>query len=81
MPLSKARARATDEQVVNQYFDLLEATFQEYNLLGKTWANFYLDESGFPLNPKPPKGIFDKGTKNPTAYCTGDKSQITVLEN
>jgi len=81
VPLSKARARATDEQVVNQYFDLLEATFQEYNLLGKTWANFYLDESGFPLNPKPPKGIFDKGTKNPTAYCTGDKSQITVLEN
>ena len=23
--------------------------------------------------------MFDKGTKNPSAYCTGDKAQITVL--
>ena len=79
VPLSQARARATDEEVMDHYFDLLEATFQQYNLLGKPGQIFNLDESGFPLNPKPPKGVFDKGIKNPTAYCTGDKAQITVL--
>ena len=79
VPLSQARARATDEEVINNYFDLLEATLQEYDLLGKPGQIFNLDESGFPLNPKPPKGVFDKGTKNPSAYCSGDKAQITVL--
>lgn len=64
---------------MNNYFDLLETTLQEYDLLGKPGQIFNLDESGFPLNPKPPKGVFDKGTKNPSAYCTGDKAQITVL--
>jgi len=49
--LSKARARATDEEVVNQYFDLLKAIFQEHDLLGKPGQIFNLDESGFPLNP------------------------------
>ena len=79
VPLSQARARATDEEVINNYFDLLEATIQEYDLLGKPGQIFNLDKSGFPLNPKPPKGVFDKGTKNPSAYCTGDKAQITIL--
>ena len=80
VPLSQARARATDEEVMDNYFDLLEATLQEYyDLLGKPGQIFNLDESGFPLNPKPPKGVFDKGTKNSSAYCTGDKAQIKVL--
>ena len=79
VPLSQARARATDEEVINNYFDLLEATLQEYDLLGKPGQIFNLDESGFPLNPKPPKGVFDKGTKNLSACCSGDKAQITVL--
>ena len=79
VPLSQARSRATDVEVIDNYFDLLEATLQEYDLLGKPGQIFNLDESGFPLNPKPPKGVFDKGTKNPFAYCTGDKAQITVL--
>ena len=79
VPLSQARARATDEEVMDNYFDLLETTLQEYDLLGKPGQIFNLDESGFPLNPKPLKGVFDKETKNPSAYCTGDKAQITVL--
>ena len=68
MPLSQARARATDEEVMDNYFDLLEATLQEYDLLGKPGQSFNLDESGFPLNSKPLKDVFDKGTKNPSAY-------------
>ena len=63
VPLSQARARATDEEVMDKYFDLLEATLWEYDLLEKPGQIFNLDENGFPLNPKPPKGVFNKGTK------------------
>jgi len=42
VPLSKTRARATDEEVMNHYFDLLETTFQQYDLVVEetTWLNF-----------------------------------------
>ena len=63
MPLSQARARAANEEVMDNYFDLLEATLQECDLLGKPGQIFNLDESGFSLNPKPPICVFDKGTK------------------
>ena len=42
MPLSQARARATDVEVIDNYFDLLEATLQEYDLLGKPGQIFNL---------------------------------------
>jgi len=64
---------------MDYYFDLFEATQEEYDLLWKPGQIFNLYESWFPLNPKPLKGVFDKGTKNPTAYCTEDKAQITVI--
>ena len=48
---------------MDNQFDLLKATLQEYDQLGKLGQIFTSDESGFPLNPKPPKGTFDKETK------------------
>lgn len=35
-------------------------------------------DKSFPLNPKPPKGLFEVGTKNVTAITSGDKTQITM---
>ena len=43
VPLSQARARATDVEVIDNYFDLLEATLQEYDLLGKPGQIFNLN--------------------------------------
>ena len=77
--LSQARAVATDGEVMDNYFDLLEKTMIEYDLLGKPGQVFNMDESGFPLNPKSPKGIFEVGTQNAAAVTSGNKAQITVL--
>ena len=35
VPMPQARVRATDEEIMENYFNLLEAIFQEYDLLGK----------------------------------------------
>ena len=40
---------------------------------------FNCDETGMPLDPKPPKGVTAKGVKHPKAITTGNKTQITVL--
>ena len=77
--LSRARAIATDREVMDNYFDLLEKTMIEYDLVGKPGQVFNMDESGFPLNPKSPKGIFEVGTQNAAAVNSGNKTQITVL--
>ena len=38
-----------------------------------------MDESGFPLEPKPPKTIHQKGDKQPYYVTKGTKSQVTVV--
>lgn len=37
-----------------------------------------MDESGFPLNPKPLKSVHCSGDKNPYLARSGMKSQVTV---
>ena len=51
----------------------------EYDLVGKPGQVFNMDESGFPLNLKSTKGIFEVGTQNAAAVNSGNKTQITVL--
>ena len=77
--LSQARAIATDREVMDNYFDLLEKTMIEYDLVGKPGQVLNMDESGFPLNPNSPKGIFEVGTQNAAAVNSGNKTQITML--
>ena len=79
VPLSQARAKATDGEVMDSYFNLLEKTLDEYELREKPSQIFNMDESGFPLSPKPLKGMFEVGTKNAATVTSGDKAQITVL--
>ena len=40
---------------------------------------FNMDETGMPLDPKSVRAIFAKGEKNPVAFSSGNKSQITVV--
>ena len=42
-------------------------------------SNLNCDESGFPLDPAPPKVAVIKGQKHPYNVSSGDKAQITVL--
>ena len=77
--LSQARANATDPEVIDSYFDLLQTTMTEHDLLDKPCQIFNIDESGFSLAPKSPKGIHVVGDHSAKDIKSGDKSQITVL--
>jgi hypothetical protein len=44
--LSKARAFATNEETINQYFNILEEALIENNILDKPHHIFNLDEQG-----------------------------------
>ncbi len=79
MPLSLARAMATDNEVLGRYYDLLEDTLVKNDLLNDPHRIYNCDETGIPLNPKPLKVIDLKKAKHPS-YLTGDtKTQVTVL--
>ena len=78
-PLAHARAVCCSDDVINRYFDLFEQTLEDNGIADKPCQLFNCDESGFPLNPSPPKVIVAKGEKHPYCITTGDKSQITVL--
>ena len=76
--LSLARAKASDPEVFEHYFDLLESTLTEYDISDKPMQIFNMDETGVPLSPDLPKGVFKKGSKA-VAVTSGDKSQLTVV--
>ena len=77
--MSLARAKASsDPEVFQHYFDLLESTLIEYNIGDKPAQIFNMDETGVPLSPDLPKGVFKKGSKA-VAVTSGDKSQLTVV--
>ena len=79
VPLSYARAMASDRAVIDKYYDTLEDTLKSNDIFDKPGNCFNFDESGIPLSPKSPKVIDEVGSKNPS-YLTGNsKSQVTVL--
>ena len=48
-------------------------------LLDKPCSIFNMDETGMPLDPKPPKVVTWRGHKNPSQVSSGVKSQNTVV--
>ena len=78
-PVSYARLVASDPEIINNYYNLLELTLSENDLLDKPAQIFNIDETGMPLDPSPPSVIARRGQKHPSAVGSGDKTQITVL--
>ncbi len=56
-PLAYARAVANNVEVIDRYFDILEETLLEKNIMDKPCQIFNCDESGVPLAPSPPKVV------------------------
>ena len=64
---------------ISQYFDLLDEVLTNYNLKDDPGRIYNVDETGMPLDHRPPKIITKRGQKK-VHYCTsGNKSQITVI--
>ena len=76
--LSVARANASAKESVNNYFDILEQTLEDNGLSEQPALIYNMDETGFPLDPKPLKTIHVVGEKNPLSLSSGSKAQVTV---
>ena len=55
---------------------MLQEIFDEHNFYGHPEAVYNMDETGMPLEPRPPKVIAAKGQNYQTS---GQKQQITVV--
>ena len=78
-PLSFARAIATDRDVLDRYYDLLEDTLKANGIFNNASRIFNCDETGISLSPPFPKVVHEVGAKNPCYLTGGSKTQITVL--
>ena len=79
VPLSIARAMASDKDVLDRYFNMLEDCLNSNGIMNKPARIFNCDETGVPLNPKSLKVVDKVGSKNPSYLTGGCKSQITVM--
>ena len=77
--LSVARAKASCQESLKKWYSILEETMMKHSLNEDPALVFNMDETGFPLDPKPPKSVFSRGEKNPCYVSAGNKSQITVI--
>ena len=73
------RLNAITQENLEYYFDLLEDCIKTGNFANHPECIYNMDESGIPLNPKPPRVVCVKGQKKVRYCCSSNKSQITVL--
>ena len=77
--LSISRARASSRETIDNYFNVLEEILKEAGLTDSPSLIFNMDETGFPLDPRPIKTIHKRGERNPYSVSSGSKSQVTVV--
>ena len=70
---------SSQPEILDRYYNLLEQTLREHDLLDKPCQIFNLDEAGMPLDPAPPRVVVPKGTKHATFIMSGNKAQLSVL--
>ena len=64
---------------MKQYFSLLKDALQEHGVMDSPAQIYNVDETGMPLDHRPPKIVTRKGQKNVCYRTSGNKSQITVI--
>ena len=73
------RMKATNKENIKYYFKLLKEIFDTNNFAAHPERVYNMDESGMPLDPKPPKVVSLKGQKKVIYHTSGEKGQIMVL--
>lgn len=77
--VSLARATGMNKPDVNDYFDLLEKTLTENQLIGKPGSIYNMDETGIQLNNEPGKVIAKKGSKDVMNVTSAEKGETITL--
>lgn len=73
------RMDALSKKNIDAYFELLKEVYDKYEFYGHPEAIYNMDETGVPLEPRPPKVIAKKGQKKVRYRTSGTKTQITVI--
>ena len=73
------RMNAVNDENLTHYHQLLKDCLQTNGLLDHPEQIYNMDETGVPLDPKPPKIVARKGQKKVRYRTSGKKNQITVL--
>jgi len=62
-PTANVRMDCLNEEIMEEYFNMLKKTLLENNLMDKPAQIYNVDESGMPLDHHPPKVISQKGKR------------------
>ena len=73
------RMDAINDENLRAYYDLLKSVYDEHEFDSHPEAIYNMDETGVPLEPRPPKVVAEKGAKKVRYRTSGQKSQITVI--
>lgn len=73
------RMDAINAENMKAYFDLLHQVYDEHGFESHPECIYNMDETGVPLEPRPPKVVARKGQKKVRYRTSGQKAQITVL--
>ena len=77
--LAVACANAVTAANLKEYYDLLKTTLEEHGIMNLPSRIYNMDETGMPLDHKPPKVVARKGMKKVHCRTSGNKGQITIL--
>ena len=73
------RLDAMSEENMKTYFDLLREVYDTFDFENHPEAIYNMDETGVPLEPRPPKVVAKRGQKKVRCRTSGQKAQITVI--
>lgn len=76
---ANVRMDCVNQAVISSYFDLLKSVLQEHELMQSPAQIYNVDETGVPLDHRPPNVLAKRGQKKVRYRTTGNKSQITVV--
>ena len=76
---AQVRMNAISRENLNSYYELLKDTLDEHDFLSHPERIYNMDETGIPIEPRPPKIVARKGKKKIRYRTTGNKSQTTVI--
>ena len=76
---ANVRMDAVNVENITAYFDIFKEVYDELNLNDHPECIYNMDESGMPLEPRPPKVVAKKGAKKIRYRTSGQKAQITII--
>ena len=78
-PTANVRMDSVNKETMENYFSMLKDTLEQYDLLNSPNQIYNVDETGMPLDHRPPKIVTARGQKKVRCRTSGNKSQITII--